>query len=190
MADARPKAAKSTPQRDKRLRATPPEYSHRDQATSCRQSLYRPGQDALSGGAEGLLSGGRGIRLVDVSEQTVPRSAIPAPEPGLTAEAIVARARALIPMTLEMVPQGTDGPAKPFSCCYPSRQGPAPKIGCTYRRYSPLCTPNHSATAAFLLLSGRALDQGAPRGKALGRPPSRPHPAAHLPHVANPNKTP
>ena len=42
--------------------------------------------------------GGRRTRLLGVSEATVSRPAqIPAPEPGLTAETIISRARALIP---------------------------------------------------------------------------------------------
>lgn len=56
------------------------------------------GQPDVSTGDGLLPQGGSGISLGSVSEQTVSRPAeIPAPEPDLTAETIVARAKALIP---------------------------------------------------------------------------------------------
>src|ERR1700745_3854888 len=56
------------------------------------------GQAAVSAGGWLLRLGGLGISLGSVSEQTVSRPAeIPAPEPDLTAETIIARAKALIP---------------------------------------------------------------------------------------------
>src|ERR1700761_1658000 len=56
------------------------------------------GQPAVSAETGILPLRPLGIRLCSVSEQTVSRPAeIPAPEPDLTAEAIIARARALIP---------------------------------------------------------------------------------------------
>src|ERR1700733_15867895 len=52
----------------------------------------------VSAGERCLCTAGRGIRLVSVPEETVSRPAeFPAPEPGLTPETIIARAKALIP---------------------------------------------------------------------------------------------
>src|ERR1700678_2121593 len=76
----------------------PGRQSHGGLVTRRPGALCPVGQQAVSAGVRGLLSGGRRIRLLGVSETTVSRPAqIPAPEPGLTAETIIARAKALIP---------------------------------------------------------------------------------------------